>query len=209
MKYINNCLKNRLINNYWHLVLICSFLFFNCQVQMQIPTVTSSNAPNLPVKIINWVNNEYYTNDVANSGTTPSYPTTGNNFIKMGLIEIQANKLLGNPSLGYGIVFCVQPGPPYQNYYQILISNLGYYLISKYVGNVYSQIIGWNYSSYLSKKNGAVNDIIVTSDGIGNFTVYFNNKPAATFSDSSFIGGDCGYILTIGTSSQENFSDSS
>jgi len=153
---------------------------------------------------------QFSTNDTNDCGEG-YFHSMGSQFIPMSSVEMQIKKMSGYSHSGYGIIFCYQDG---NNFYRILISVNGSYLISKKVAGTYSYYQGgglwsasgsWQSSSNLITGFGNTNDIKVVNTGGGNFDIYFNGILETSFTDSTFTGGYNGYYVLIGYVSQENF----
>ena len=152
---------------------------------------------------------QFSTNDTNYIGWG-EYHLTGALFNPFHSVEMQAKKLSGYSNNGYGFIFCTQDT---NNFYRILITATGYYLISKKVSGSYSHYLGgvwttsgfWPSSGNLVTGLGNTNSIKVISTGGGNFDVYFNNVLETSFNDSTFAGGRNGYYTFIGSVNDEGF----
>jgi hypothetical protein len=188
------------------------FLFLNCPQTKMDPSTGNGN---LPVKTIEWEEDEsgfrqYYTNDTAkyNNGSNhlSYYDET------MDTIEMQVKKESGSSNYGFGLNFCYNG---YQNRYIILIDTNGHYAILRKLKGAtsfnFNDGLGWvvnnknwPYNQYLKKGFGALNDIKVVRS-VNTFHVSFNGTEVFSFTDGSFTGGEAGCTLDIGNSNYENF----
>jgi hypothetical protein len=127
-------------------------------------------------------------------------------------VEMQVKKMLGYYHAGYGIMFCYQDT---NNFYRVVITVDGFYLISKKVAGTYYNNTGggswtttnpsWPASTNMVTGFGNANKIKVVNTGGGNFDLYFNGVYETSFSDATFTGGYNGYYVGIGSENHESF----
>jgi hypothetical protein len=155
---------------------------------------------------------QFLTNDTNYCGDG-WFDWTSASYTPMNSVEMQVKKIAGDLDCGNGIIFCVQDD---NNFYRIVVTATGYYLISKKVAGTYSFYWGsgvwattepypWPTSSNLITGYGNINDIKVVNAGGGTFDVYFNSELETTFTDSTFTGGHNGYYAFVSTVSLEGF----
>jgi hypothetical protein len=122
-------------------------------------------------------------------------------------------KMSGALNYGFGIIFCVQD---IENFFWVLITAEGYYVIGESEDNVPSKIIDYTFSGAINTGLGASNTISVTyTSGMNTMAVAINGSQVNTFQpntgSSPFIqnwtGGKAGFITLIGNSTDENFPD--
>jgi hypothetical protein len=172
----------------------------------------------LSTQTINFKNDDngykqIYTNDFINYNSTLSYQ---NNIIKnpMNTIEVQTIKLNGNLANSFGIQFCYQNS---KNFYIFYIYALGKYSIHKIIDgkwNYYLENGNWSttnssnfkfISNNITKGYGAINTLKVINNKVGNFDFYINNIKETSINDSTFTGGDSGFIVFVSSLKSEIF----
>lgn len=109
-------------------------------------------------------------------------------------VEADATKVAGDADDDYGLICRYSGEPATPNYYYFIISSDGFAVIGKVTSgeNVYI-------SSEKMNPSDAINQGLATNhlraDCIGStLTFYVNTQQVASISDSSFTGGDVGFI---------------
>ncbi len=150
---------------------------------------------------------QYYTNDPANiqSQGYSEWRYYDPSETPMSTVEVKANKISGDASMGFGLIFCVQDSV---NFMTVDIDTQGFYKIVKVVAGTYVSIVPWTDSAgALFSGYSVPNTIKVAYDSTSKvFTLYLNRALVTTFTDPSapyFTGGRNGFI--IGISNTENF----
>jgi hypothetical protein len=193
--------------------LVFFLLFTGCPQQQGVDPGKSD----LPITTIQWEDDgtglrQFYTNDPAKYNNGYHHLSYYSDILNA--VEIQIKKTGGASNYGYGMCFCYKD---YNNMYQLVITINGFYRIGKcvagnwsyYLGGIWTSTNGqWPNSANLNKGYGAVNDLKITSNGAGTFSVYFNGIREVDFTDNSFTGGLSGCFVGIGNISAESFPNS-
>jgi len=161
---------------------------------------------------VDWVTDssgstEYYTNDPSNLESNPYSVWTWSSSVQnpMTTVEASVRKLGGDPSMGFGLIFCVQDA---NNFLVLYIDLGGYYCIGRVQSGTYTPIVSWTdanaSSTVLYEGYGATNDIAINYQaGTDTYQVSFNNTAVTSFTDSTWSGGAYGFIA--GLSASESF----
>lgn len=147
---------------------------------------------------------QYSTNDPHFYNTIHYDPRTEEAQNPVTTVTATVKKVSGSSVDGFGIVFCYQDD---NNYCLLLITTEQKYVVWEVVGGTWTAKHSWDDSVYLNTGMGAVNDIGVTQNPIGTFTVTFNTHDVTFFSGSSFTDGKAGPCVGIGSYSNEHFPD--
>jgi len=145
---------------------------------------------------------QFQTNDPDNENQAfmKLYPSTIEN--PLVLLEVTVKKVSGAAGAGYGIAFCAFDD---QNYYMVLINIGGEYRIAKVVfGNLYNLTTDWITSSHLITDYNSVNTLRITKLGI-RYTLNINGADENFFDDTSFTGGQSGFVVYVATKGLEYF----
>ncbi len=194
------------------LCLAVSLWLFSCTN----PSTGSGNndSPPSTYQTLAWQNDgagyiQYYTDDPANiqSQGYSEWHYYDPSQTPMSSVEVKAKKISGDPTMSFGVIFCVQD---VSNFLTVDIDTQGYYQVGKVVAGTYVSIIPWTLAGALFSGYNVSNTITVTYDSTSSmFSLYFNKDfnptPVATFTDpgAPLLGGRSGFI--IGVSSTENF----
>ena len=125
--------------------------------------------------------------------------------------DVALTKTSGDGYAGYGIVLCEYDSGDADNdetMLVVMINTQQQYSVGEATGSVYTAYTSptWIQSLSLSRGYGMTNEVKVTRDGTGLFTLYLNGSQAMTFHDGRTplqSGGGDGYIAVI--SPQDNF----
>lgn len=145
---------------------------------------------------------QYSTNDPRYIDTIQYLPLAVESESPMTTVTATVKKVSGSGIVGFGVVFCYQNE---NNHYRLLITTEGKFTVGKNVGGTYTPLLSWAASTYLNTGSGAMNDIDITQNPVGKFTVTFNTHDEAPLYDSTFTGGLAGPCIGIGSSSLEQF----
>jgi hypothetical protein len=113
------------------------------------------------------------------------------------------NKLGGNPSAGYGLVFCSRRADAHADETMLvaMIDAQQEYAIGEAVGSTYRPIVSWTYSPLLKLGYGQANELGLSLDGETRvFTLSINGEAVAEFSpmeNDYYCGGGNGYLAVI------------
>jgi len=154
-------------------------------------------------------NTQFFTNDSSylQSSDFSVWTWSSSTEEPMTTVEADATKLGGDPSMGFGITFCVQD----ENDFLVLYIDInGYYSVGKVQSGNYTVILPWSdanaSSTVLYEGYGYQNDIRVTYTGSSrSYQIAFNGTNVTSFTDSTWSGGAYGFVT--GISSTENFPD--
>ncbi len=166
------------------------------------------------VTTIAWQNDgagftQFFTNDSSYIHTNGWSEWTWDSTVEQPMVasETQVEKISGDPTMGFGVTFCVQDA---DNFYVLYIDVTGWYSIGKVVSGTYTAIQAWTDADVSSTVlnqgygyRGANNIQITRSASNRQFTVTFNGTPTTTFSDATFTGGAYGFV--VGISADESF----
>jgi hypothetical protein len=182
------------------LVLVLALLLF---------TITCENEP--AIETIEWEPDgsgfrQYKTNDSQYYDWAFWYwkGTSYQNPLTAFTVEAEAKRISGCGGYGVSIIFCLQDT---QNFYVLDISTYGSYNVYKRLNGSWEMIIGWTFSNYINTGYNVINNLKVTYDGANTFTIYLNGSSVDSFTDSSFSGGNAGYLVDIADEDCENFPD--
>lgn len=100
----------------------------------------------------------------------------------------------GAANNGYGLVFQLQVGEEFDEFYLFRISGDGYFIAEKSVGGELSTLIDWTPSSLIDQTENAAN--VLTVEGRADtYYLYINGLEVATFSDADLSGGSFGFVV--------------
>ena len=120
--------------------------------------------------------------------------------------EVQLNKVMGYTVAGYGIVFAYQDS---DNYYKLLTTVEGRYMVYKVEGGTSSPILDWDDATHLETGWDKLNTIKIQHDSgtpARTFEIYFNGVLEEDFTvDPYFSDGSIGYYVSVAGASQEYF----
>ncbi|MCX7031112.1 MAG: hypothetical protein NTU62_13480, partial [Spirochaetes bacterium] len=145
---------------------------------------------------------QYSTNDPRYIDTIQYLPLAVESESPMTTVTATVKKVSGAGQVGFGIVYCYEDE---NNHYRLLITTGGYYQVGEMVGGTFTALVSWTASADLNTGLGAMNDISITRDVGGNFTVTFNGQYITDFTNGNFPGGQAGPCIGIGSSSLEQF----
>lgn len=112
-------------------------------------------------------------------------------------------KMSGAEHYGYGFLFCYVDG---NNFYRIMITKNGSYVVVKKYNGVYSNIIEWENSVNLNTGYNEENIIKVTRNpNTSVYTIYFNGKETDHFTDYSLQRNSIGIVASVGDETEEAF----
>ena len=124
-------------------------------------------------------------------------------------MTLSLEKVTGSTGPGYGFRFCAADN---NNFYELLITADGYYLIGKEVAGVWTALSGtatapWVLNGDLATGLGVPNTVTVSKPVAGTFQVQFNAgaSPVTFPADASLSAGWIYFLATIGSSTYENF----
>ncbi|GHU73824.1 hypothetical protein FACS189450_14200 [Spirochaetia bacterium] len=213
--------SNQVLMGLFTLVIV-SLLFTAC------PPGGGDGSQDLPVKTIKWQPPtdgkggaiQFYTNDSANNNY---YFTTTftNGSASPGTFEVIVNKLSGNGSYGYGMIFGIDDSDSESSndYYCLIITTNGSYQVSKRVSDVWTYLkptttgVAWPTTAALSSGFNQNNTLKVvrTGDSPATFDIYFNGTRVDTFEDPnpiiSTLSDDTkfGLYVSVGSAAYESF----
>jgi len=124
--------------------------------------------------------------------------------------DVLLTKTSGNAYAGYGIVFCEYDSSDAahdETMLVVMINTQGQYSVGEATGSTYTAYTSstWVSSNYLNKGT-MTNEVKVTRDSSGLFTLYLNDNQAMTFHDGRTplqTGGGDGYLAVV--SPQDSF----
>ncbi|BDU50077.1 hypothetical protein [Haliovirga abyssi] len=157
-----------------------------------------SDTNSVVAKTIEWEKNdngelEFYTNDTDYKNASYWFVLNSPYEDPMKSFEVYAKKVSGYKDGGYGIIFGVQDN---SNFYRLLITETGFYQVSKKVQDENTVILNWNRGNNLQTGYGVYNKIKVTYNA-GEFKIYFNDKFENNFTDYQFTKGKYGMYLGV------------
>jgi len=146
---------------------------------------------------------QFSTDDPQYLDTRQYLPLTEESQSPMTTVTATVKKMSGYSKAGFGIVYCYQDE---NNFYLLEITTEGKFKVRKKVGGTDTDLIPWTTSTYLTSGFGVENDIGVTQDPVGTFSVTLNGTAdVATFDDPSFTGGLAGPFVRIRSGAYEKF----
>ncbi|GHV49872.1 hypothetical protein AGMMS49579_02560 [Spirochaetia bacterium] len=174
---------------------LCGLLFTAC------PTDGGNGGPqNLPIKTIRFEpptdgngGAQFYTNDSQYYGYSfTSHFTNGS--IVPGTFEVMVNRLSGNSSYGYGMIFGGNSSSG-GDYYRLIITTNKGYQVRKRVGGVWTDFlpattgVAWPMAAALNSGLNQNNTLKVvrTTNSPATFNIYFNGTLVTSFTDNSPI----------------------
>jgi len=115
-------------------------------------------------------------------------------------MKVRVAKVSGNSSMGYGIIFAVQPGGA--DFYTLLIDGNGNYELGKVKARIFTPIGGgWHASdNVLASGYNQFNELLVEASG-GLIQVSLNGLVMQSIADEGevpYSGGSYGFIVTTG-----------
>ncbi|HUW42517.1 MAG TPA: hypothetical protein VMV90_16045 [Rectinemataceae bacterium] len=125
--------------------------------------------------------------------------------------DVVLTKTSGNAYAGYGIVFCEYDSGDAahdETMLVVMINTQAQYSVGVATGSSYTAYTSstWLSSNYLAKGLGMANEVKVTRDASGLFTLYLNGVEVMSFRDGRTplqMGGGDGYLAVI--SPQDSF----
>ena len=94
----------------------------------------------------------------------------------------------------YGLIFQLQPGEAFDDFYLFRISGDGYFIAEKSVGGELTTLIDWTASSLIDQTENAAN--VLTVEGRGDsYYLYINGLEVGAFSDADLSGGSFGFVV--------------
>ncbi len=110
-------------------------------------------------------------------------------------VEVDATKVGGDDDNDFGLICRYSGTPDSPNYYFFIISSDGYSVIGKVTSGSTEYLSSEQMLPTDAVKQGEVTNHL-RADCIGNtLTLYVNGKSVATATDSSFVGGDVGFVV--------------
>jgi hypothetical protein len=177
------------------------FVFTSCSQpgQNSIPTTTIQFKPDGNGFV------QYKTNDPANYqwGYFCYYSSTYEP--RMTTVTANLVKVSGAVNYGYGLIFCWTGN---DNFYTVLISCDGWYMVRRKVNGINSTIQDWIQTPNLTQGLGMSNMLSITQSPTvdGSYNIEINGHPTLGFTDQNLInGGQAGFYASIGSSTEEHF----
>ncbi len=122
-----------------------------------------------------------------------------------GQIDVTMKKVSGSIGGGFGILVGYVDS---DNFYLVLISANGGYMVQQISGGTYLTVHDWADSVFINTGLGAVNNIRVDFAAIpGVCRIFINDmaNPVNSFSYSAPADADAAFVVTVGSSEYENF----
>jgi hypothetical protein len=119
-------------------------------------------------------------------------------------LSVMVEKVSGVKTQGFGMRFFQRDS---QNFYQLLITTEGEYLLGKVVAGAFSLLVPWTPSSAILSGNAKINTLSISQLSEGSFAISINSSVVKTVNDSSFNRGTVSFFASIGSpygESQEN-----
>jgi hypothetical protein len=146
---------------------------------------------------------QFYTND-SQDYSRVFWSIYGND--KKDSFEIECKRISGVQSTAYGMVFGV-PDSDNSQYYYLLITNNGYYLLGKRTSDEYQTISDWTRSDKLFTGYNKSNILKVSRSG-ALYTIFLNGNQVYQFTDSSISGSRVGFYAAVSSEANEDFPNS-
>ena len=116
--------------------------------------------------------------------------------------EAVVSKLSGNPTAGYGLVYCFRNDNEYgETFLLVMINTVREYIVAEAVGSGFHEIIGWTGSEALRAGYNQNNELrLEYNNATQDFSLYINDQFEANFKDDEaplHDSGRQGYIVVI------------
>lgn len=116
--------------------------------------------------------------------------------------EVGLSKLTGNPTAGYGLIYCYRQDETYgETMLVVMINTLKEYIVGEVSGGIFSQIIPWTESQLLNSGYNRNNSLRLTYNSEEDqYSLHINNQLETTFKDDQppyHRTGQNGYIVVI------------
>ncbi|MCB0164930.1 MAG: hypothetical protein KDI79_11930, partial [Anaerolineae bacterium] len=100
----------------------------------------------------------------------------------------------GAANNAYGLLFQLQAGEEFDEFYLFRISGDGYFIAEKSIGGELIPLVEWTASSLIDQTENAAN--VLTVEGRGDtYYLYINGLQVAAFSDADLSGGSFGFVV--------------
>ena len=154
-----------------------------------------SNKNNWPVgSRLDIKNGQLYLSRVETSGSSIGLHSVNIDQYSDFEIETEIKKISGVNNNGYGLVWGASDSNN-SDYYQVMISGNGSYLIGKWESGKWNEYKSWTSSSYINEGNGSVNKLTIRK--VSNTIYFFINKSYITsIPHKTFIGSRVGVVLS-------------
>lgn len=190
------------MNKYGLLIMaaVTMLVFFGCEDPNLPPP-----GDTIPVESIKWETDgegfyQYSTNDVADQNKTARLVFSSTIAEDpMTTVTAEIKKLSGLDYYSFGMIFGWQD---WDNFYEMAITNDGWYTIWVQVSDVWTEVIDWTESSFLNIGAGSSNTISVTYN-TPDIDLKINGNDETSIAPAVFNSGSAGFMIFIGE--DENF----
>jgi hypothetical protein len=110
-------------------------------------------------------------------------------------LSVVVEKMSGEKTQAFGVRFFQQDS---QNFYQLLITTEGKYLLEKKVGGKFAILVPWSDSFDIDTGIGKINTLLISQPSIDSFVISINGKIQNTIQDSSFYHGTTSFFASVG-----------